>query len=239
MEYSKIQSLPTASAKQHEVEQQLSGSDYVSITDALSNIGRGGEYVLQLLADEQQSSFRGAGQMRSWKIKAMLDKWGTPYKPGDVVSWEVAKSIRVNGKKLNARQVKDMKRRGDDDKLYDVHQYTVDSDGMIECGYNDACHLINQFGVHYETGVAVTSRREKGREPTTRPDGTTATQHFWRFKEVPPGFGPLNKAGREPEKKTEAPEPKAETFKNKRGRKPGPKPKALEKSTMGDLEDGK
>lgn len=204
IDYARIQSLPTASARTHAVEEMVGQSDYIAITDALSNSGRGGEYVLQLLADEQQSSFRGAGQMRTWKIKAMLDKWGTPYKPGDTVSWEVPKSIRVNGKKLNARIVADMKRRGDRAKLYDAHKYEVDSAGCIECGYADACHLLNQFGVHYETGLAVTSRRKMSREPTTRPDGTKATQHFWRFKEVPPGYEekPKAKPGPKPKVKT-------------------------------------
>jgi hypothetical protein len=130
VDYGKIGALPSIDARIQEVEDQLRNVGYVSITDALSNYKRGGSVVFEALAEDQKRSMYGE-QPRTWKIKMLCDQWGQPYKPGDKVEWESKGSIVFRGRKLNIQQIKDMIRRGERDKLYHKHSYTVDADGCI------------------------------------------------------------------------------------------------------------
>ena len=199
------------------METQLHNVKYVCLTDAIANYKRGGSVVFEALAEDQKRSMYGE-QPRTWKIQMLCDMWGNPYKPGDTVEWETKGPIVVRGRKLNNQQIKDMIRRGERSKLFFKHSYTVDSDGCIECGFTDAGYLLRSFGIHYSTGVALTSKREKSRSETVRPDGTKAQRHNWRCKEALPIAGPVvDSDGRKDETNAEAPTPK------KRGRKPSVK----------------
>jgi hypothetical protein len=193
IDYGQIAAQATVSLKRENAIKQLESCDYVNLTDALSNKDRYSTLVLELLLRETQTGllnqygYNDLTMQRTYQLKCLIDKFGEPVKPGDMVEVIEKKTNRdVHGKKIGAKKMKKMKRRGEAKKLIFKRGYEVDAAGCITVPYKDALYLLSQFGVHYETKEPLSPYHERTREPVKIRGKGEVFLHHWRFEEVSP-----------------------------------------------------
>jgi hypothetical protein len=207
--YHVVSSIRSNAERHRAIKMELARAKYVCITDAIMNRKRGGNYVLEHLDVENKEGmydpdtrFHNRNNRRTWKIKALCNEWGEPYKPGDMVIWTENLPYKDDlGRKVSGRDVNAAIIRGEGHLYKRKQGLEVDENGCIECDYAQAATLLQGYGVHYETGFAICGKREKMRDKCEAPDGTMKHVHYWRFKEVPPWE-------REEDKPKEEPKPK-------------------------------
>ncbi|MCP4640280.1 MAG: hypothetical protein GY851_07610 [bacterium] len=172
--------------------EQFNEAAYVSVSDAMVNITRGGEVVLEKLGAESRTGIKDkAGvssltNQRAWKLRVLCDRWGMPVKPGDVIKYKADLTNKdEDGNKLTSRDIKDMKRRGAYN-LVTTHALVVDDRGCLTALFEDASKLLKTHGVHYVSGEPITGLKELSGALKDAPDGSKKHVHNWRYVEVPP-----------------------------------------------------
>lgn len=194
IDYERAADKPSQKATRAAVIEDFENVDYISISDAQANFTRGGDTVLQLLAAEEMTgkidpaTGRSNPMMRrSWKIKVLCDHWGLEVKPGDVIEWKANKHRHdKSGRKYTSRDVAEMKRRGEGNKLVDMHAAVVDNKCCIELGFQDASKLLATHGVYYLSGMPLSKLKQFSRAEKMAPDGVMRKVHNWRYVEVLP-----------------------------------------------------
>lgn len=178
MNYDLIATKVGRADKQDEILRQFKqAGDAVTITDALLNIKRGGSDILVFLAKE--------GVQRMFYIRVLCDRWGNPVKDKDTVEWTVDKGNKDEfDQKRNARQMREMSRRGHGERFIDRFSAEV-KHGCIYVDRKAAVQLLNLHGVAYKSGDPLSRLRERGSAKKIMPNGKTGQVHNWRFMEVP------------------------------------------------------
>jgi hypothetical protein len=188
IDFAMIQAQTGREYKLRAIQTELSrvGVNNVAISDCLVNADRDGLVVMRTLHDH----FRQNRDLR-YKIKVLKDMWGKPVAPGELVRWKFGRRTRdAFGRKYTQDQIKAYTRRGELGQIEIWHDATVDANGCITVGFEDAAILISERGIHYESKAPITRMPEKRDEPTyDRYDRDTRKllgfQHYWLYEEVP------------------------------------------------------
>lgn len=176
--YDAVAVMPTRSGRQETVLRQFENNDYVCITDALVNIGRGGVEVLVLLSKEHIQ--------RKYTLRVLCDRWGDPVSDGNKIEWTINKGNRDRfGNKVNSRQIFEATRRGQGEQFIERYSAIV-RDGCIRVSRKAAVQLLNLHGVSYLSDEPLSKMRRVSSAKKTRPDGKIGQIHNWRFVEVLP-----------------------------------------------------
>lgn len=172
------------------VDDMISKSEYVSISDAMVNREHGGNLVLQALDFETKNGgYYKDGiivpEGRKFKLRVLCDEHGDALKTGDKVQWKQSLRNRVrdaksgpSGRVMSTREQAAAVRRGDSQKLVDVRERTLDKSGCIECNYQEASTLLSEFGVYYASQQPISKRKQ-----FSSSDNPTC---YWRYEEVIP-----------------------------------------------------
>lgn len=186
LDFEMIGSIQGAENKIRNIHDQLErvGMENISLSDCIINRDRDGGMILNLLHD-----YAVQGTL-NYKIKVLMDVNGNPVKPGDRIEWKHSiKKRDIFGKKLTITQIKNYIRRGEIRMVENWHSAVVDNKGCMSVGFEDACILLSQFGVHHDTKQALTSMPEKTKtvgydsyEKESRK--ATGLTYFWRYMEV-------------------------------------------------------
>jgi len=218
--------------------------EYVELSDILLTRNIAAGIVLKLLENESKegrydkgTKRRNPALRRTWRIKVLSDEWGLPVAPGTTLEWKAGLRRRnEDGRKLTGWDINEMRRRGNDEEYVIYHAAVLDDDCCITVEAHDAILLLNQWGIHYRTGMPISHHHELGKTPKKCPDGSMRHKHNWMYAEVPPGVDPATVGTRSRRRglvaapppvatAAEAAKPvdgQAEAHKAKRGRKPKP-----------------
>jgi hypothetical protein len=187
IDFERIGGIQGAESKILNIHDQVEriGFENIALSDCLMNRDRDGSMILNLLQE-----YASQGTL-NYKIKVLIDVNGNPVKPGDVIEWKHSiKKRDIFNKKLTMVQIKNFQRRGEIRKIENWHSAVVDNKGCISVSFDDACILLSQFGVHFESKQPLTSMPEKTKtvgydsyEKDTRK--STGLTYFWRYMEVP------------------------------------------------------
>lgn len=170
-------------------------ADYICLSDILIDArNEAAKIVLRLLEQEgKEGRFDPATKRknpalrRTWRIKVLSDMWGQPMKPGETLEWKAGLRRRnEDGKKFTGWDINEMRRRGNDEEFVIYHAAVLDDDCCVTVESHDAILLLNQWGIHYATGLPISKFRELGRAPKPAPDGSLKHRHNWLYMEVPP-----------------------------------------------------
>lgn len=170
------------------------GIENVTISDALVNRDRGGGHILEYLERvesqgmfDQSTGYHNPALKPKYILRVLRNEWGDePPTVREVLLKRMRPYRDKSGRKLTTRAVNDIRRRGGGAQFEEVRRFEVDSRGCISCEYRDAATLLTQSGVHYNSGFAITGKRETSRSPSKAPDGNMRTIWYWLYKEVPP-----------------------------------------------------
>jgi hypothetical protein len=218
IDFNLVMSRKGANDKLDTLHDEIEACDYVCLTDAISNTGNGGELAMEHLGKDAADAMQ-FGEQKKYRLQVLKDEWGNTPQPGDTVKRITHKPWRDRqGRKLRSSAISAMKRRGDYKAKYEiVREYTIDEKGCVEMPFEDAGHFLTEYGVHFETGYALTGRKELSGGPCKAPNGSMMHVHYWRYQEAPPWVysqlskietkkGKLKRGRKEPKKE----EPKKE-----------------------------
>lgn len=212
VDYSKIIARRTADDKIKTLRAEIDRVNEILLTDAIVNMDRGGALMMKWLEEDEQRGMR-AGTPRRWKLRVLRNEWGVEPPELKFIERRVMLPLKDEaGRVLRSRIINDMKRRGDFDRNFiETRKFAVDDKGCIECTFDDAGWFLQEFGKHFETGIAICGRRELSGGPCKAPDGSMKHVWYWRFEEAPSWvYDKLpvlkKKRGRKPAEKTNAPD---------------------------------
>lgn len=156
------------------------------LSDLLVEAGRYGGAVLRAIAArEKANATYNHESLFRFKIQAIKDEYGKPYKPGDYVEYKTRKPSTL---KDNPTDVDNAKRVGNFvEKYMDVHKYEVAEDGSITCGFEVAGYFLMNYGRHAVTNVPLTRKVEMSKNVSKEiKNGKTTFRHiwYWRFREM-------------------------------------------------------
>lgn len=177
----------TATDRMQALLAEIEKADYICLTDAIVHMNQGGAMMLPWLADDEINGLR-SGRPRKFKIQVLRNEWGVTPPELKTVERKITRPLKDSaGRPLTSRMIADMKRRGDFEKRYiETRVFPIDEKGCIECTYEDAASFLQDYGVHFESGVAICGRRETSSGPCKAPDGQQRHVWYWRYKEAPP-----------------------------------------------------
>lgn len=216
------------------IRDELLRVGYPCLSDCMVNRDRGGTAVLEEIERQSKQGIynpkTGALDSKSimtWRLLLLSDEWGHPFKPGDRLEWiydfvNRDSGVRGSGRKLTGRQIKNAIRRGEADRYFTKHSGVVDDRLCIEVGYVDAVTRLQTSGIHFETKVAITRKRQFSRHPREVPPGhplmgKTRNAHNWLVMEVPPWlYDSLPRYDRDGKKIEEPPKEPSKKQENKK-----------------------
>jgi hypothetical protein len=178
------------------VSKAFAEAEYICLSDILLETrNEAAKLVLRLLEQEgkegrydPQTKRKNPALRRTWRIKVLSDEWGQPMKPGSTLEWKAGLRRRdPDGRKFTGWDINEMRRRGNDEDFVIYHAAVLDDDCCITVESHDAILLLNQWGIHFATGLPISKFRELGKEPKKAPDGSMRHRHNWLYMEVPPG----------------------------------------------------
>ncbi len=175
IDYSIIVARRTADDKIKTLKAEIARCGEILLTDAIVNMDRGGALMMKWLEEDEQRGLR-AGAPRKWKLRVLRNEWGEEPPALKFIERRVMLPLKDEaGRTLRSRVINDMKRRGDFDRTFmQTRRYEIDDKGCIECTYEDAGWFLQEFGKHFETGIAICGRRELSGGPCKAPDATAA-----------------------------------------------------------------
>lgn len=196
IDYNRISNSRGMNEKLSCMQEEIERCRYISLTDAISLRGRGGQLVMEFLDDEFRRNGI-TGKHRIWKLRCLKHPDGSVPKPGDEIRREINNTPRaLDRKKLTLQTINQMHITGEINKYKDVRTFTVDEDGCITCSYDDAGWFLSTFGVHYNTGYPLGGMRE-----VTGGGGKSRATWNWRFVEVLPSDEPAEETEKQPKKR--------------------------------------
>lgn len=163
--FESIDSQRTSTARAERIIKEIARVKVPCLSDALINRSVGGQHVLIALDDAKERGTFDPGtksygsEPLKWRIRKILNRDGSKPRKGDTVKVMFERNLKdAAGHTLSGEQWADIIRRGGEPPEK-FRTYTLDNDCCFECGYADASYLLTQYGVHYETGIALTSRK--------------------------------------------------------------------------------
>jgi len=182
--------------KRRRVQEAFNNADYICLSDLLMDTRNSAVGIILKLLEQEAKEGRfdpatkrqNPALRRTWRIRVLSDEWGQPMAPGSTLEWKAGLRRRdQDGRKLTGWDIQEMRRRGDDSAYVIYHAAVLDADCCITVESHDAILLLNQWGVHYATGIPISHHKEFGKAPKAAPDGQMRHRHNWLYQEVPPG----------------------------------------------------
>jgi hypothetical protein len=174
-----------------EILNKCSPKDPPLISELILGAAEGAQPLLIKLADlyenERDLDDEELARLRfRWKIQVLCDEWGNKPVPGEEIVIKMQKSLYKHGKPIGGNVLSAAKMRGSyEDEYVKKIKYKIDEKGCVEVGYRDAVHLINNWGVHPQTGYAICRKEERSSGPVKTKDGGMLHVCYWRYREVP------------------------------------------------------
>jgi hypothetical protein len=197
IDYQALSQIQSPTARVEAIAAAVDREEYIPISDAILAAQLGnpvGPEVLKHLASEGTSGLvdprtghRNPALRRTYRLRCLFDEFGTEYKPDDVIEWK--SDIRTrdrSGRKYTSTRKKNLSRQGLEHEFRIYHSAPVEADGCILVEFQDASILLNQYGVHYSTGLPISRHKEHG-SLRKAPDGSMKHKRNWRYVEVLPG----------------------------------------------------
>ncbi|MCK5610766.1 hypothetical protein KAR91_53330 [Candidatus Pacearchaeota archaeon] len=170
----------------HEQIAACKKGEAIQISDLIVNAGKWGGAALICLSQDAKSKRDDDEQQMRWNIKVKRDEWGNELGPGDVVLRKTQKILKDrSGHLISPMEMSRALQDGSYDKRFvKVKEFKIDNYGCIECNFEDAVHFLNIWGLHCETGRALTTKKETSKEPVNAPNGQKLHCHYWRYQEM-------------------------------------------------------
>ena len=156
----------------HSIDNPIKLSDLlVDINDAIP--------VLEYLGIEDKKA--SYGNQALWTLKCLVDENGKEVKPGDTIEVEMSVNLRNerNGIYYTMDEMKVAVRTGRfRDKFMNVMKFEVDEFGCIKVDFRIAVHLLQKWGIHYNSSAPISNKTEK------TAIGDKKYKYNWRFREA-------------------------------------------------------
>lgn len=198
IDYRGLSTLSNPTTRKEAVAEAFRAEEYVSLSDAIMAAQAGnyaGQQILIMMDQETSSGMLNPAtgrndptMRRRFKIKVLCDEWGDPVPPGEKIEWKFNIKNRDDlGRKYTSTRKKELARQGREEEYKEYHAAIVDKDGCITLEFQDASKLLNQYGVHYSTGLPISRAKELSGTVKPVPGGGFKHMHNWRYMEVLPG----------------------------------------------------
>lgn len=173
--------------KLDEIMSRCTPDDPIYLSDVLANVERGGQHILERLAERtKDDAYLPDNQRIRWHLEVIRDEFGDKPKPGDKVRLTYnrkpvdAADNPVPGWVMNAA-----KRDGTFEQRFQRHvEYVVDDAGCINVFFDDAVFQLINFGIHGKSGAPLCRPQMTTKNPVKRSDGSLKHVWYWRYREV-------------------------------------------------------
>ena len=168
------------------ISKKCTETDPIQLSDLIVNAGNWGGSALVVLGGNHRESIGDGETPMMWKIRVVRDEWGNKLTQGDKVYRRTQKSLKDREDQLlsPAEMSRALQDGSYDERFLKVKEFKVDKKGCITCNFEDAVHFLNIWGMHSETGRALTTKKELSREPVDAPNGQKLHCHYWRYREM-------------------------------------------------------
>jgi len=172
------------------IARNMDFDDPICLSDCLAGHDDGGQLLRIKIAEYDSECTFLQIPRPTWRIKVIRDEWGNPPNPGDKIGRRYKRPLTKerNGETIpySGDELSKMIAMGTYEQKFHTYKYfTVDEKGCIECTFHDAIYFLNLWGIHFSTGMRLTSKEEHSTEPVECPDGQERHVWYWRYKECP------------------------------------------------------